>query len=150
MEHDERLMDYNPTLLASSFSPPKNLNDYAHLEKKILIHQLPLQQQKIMLMKALIFNDNHYIYEFDKESLSVRAKVLSKYMALILTGFGYYSFSTYFYYKRIKTRKIRIKKEFKAFFLLMVNVLPLFYFYYEGYRIYYNFDEYLYKKYLAK
>lgn len=150
MEHDERLMDYNPTLLASSFSPPKNFNDYAHLEKKILIHQLPLQEQKIMLMKAFIFHDNHYIYEFDQESLNLRSKALSKSLALLISGFGYYSFSTYFYYKWIKTRRIKLKKEFKAFFLLMVNILPLFYFYYEGSRIYYNLDRFLYKKYLEK
>ena len=150
MDHDERLLDYNPTLVVSAFGPPKNFTDYAHLEKKILIHQLPLENQKYLLKKALILNDENYIYEFDKEALNIREKCLSRGLALVLSCSGYYSFSAYFYLKKMKRNRIKMKKEFRFIFLLMANVLPLFYFYYQGNKLYSELDQFLYKKYLYK
>jgi len=146
--HDQKLLDYNPTFIVSP-SPPQNFTDYGHHEKKILIHKLSIHEQKKLLIKAFLKNDENYIYEFDKETNNKRTEVINRGFGLGLSFFGYYGFSNYFFWRKIKPIK-QMKLEYKFLYLMALNLLPLIYFGYEFSNIFYDLDDFLFKKFLKK
>lgn len=143
-ERDQKLLDYNPTFIVSSTS---NASDFLHSEKRKLIHEQPIEQQKKLLMKAVLYNDENYIYEFDKQTKQKRKEIINKSFGLGMAFFGYYSFSNYFFWRKIKPIK-QMKIEFKFLYLIALNMFPLAYFGYEVSNMYYDLDNFLFNKYL--
>lgn len=149
MEDDARISEYNSTMVVSKLSPPHNFADYGHIEKKIMIHQRPLGEQKKMLIQAFIWNDKNYIYEFDKETLFRRKKIFEKIWGLGIAFVLYYGFSGAFYWKKIRIRTdLHLMTKYLLF--LSLSTLPLIYFGYHGIKTYYDLDQFLYNKYLKK
>ena len=145
MDPDERLMDYNSALIVAS--APKGFNDYSHFEKKLLIHKMPLHEQRELLMEAFIKYDDHYIYEFDKETKKMREDLINKSFGLSMAFVGFYGFSNYFFWRKLRPLKA-MRTEFKFLYFLAMNLCPLLYFGYEFSGMYYKLDDFLFKKYL--
>lgn len=146
MEYDEKLLDYNPSQIVASLTPNR-FSEYAHLEKKILIHKLPLHQQKHLLMKHFLINDENYIYEFDEETHLKRKELVNKAFGLSSAAMIFYVGSNYMFWKKIKPIE-KMRLEFKFLYLVGLNMLPLVYFSYEAYKCYYDLDNFLFNKYL--
>ena len=147
-DFDEKLKDYDPALIVAAYAN-RGFNDYAHLEKKIFVHKLPLNEQKKLLMKAFLMNDENYIYEFDKETKKMREKLKNDVFGLSMVFTSYYGFSNYFFWKKIRPIK-SMKIEWKFLYLMAVNLVPLLYFGYEINNEYCNLDDFLFNKYLNK
>lgn len=141
---DSRLKDYNSSMIIGHHG---GFSHYAMDEKKLLIHQKPIEEQKKSLFWAFFYNDENYIYEFDQNALSFRRQFFIKMFSLGLTTVSYFILSNIIFAKVIK-KDVTISKNMKYFYFLGINVPPLIYFCFDFNKTLNVTDEFLYKKYL--
>lgn len=144
MTEDSRLKDYNSSMIVGTHG---GYIHYLQNEKKLMIHQKPLSEQKNLLLKAFFLNDEFYIYEFDDETLKFRQKFFQKLFGTALTCLAYFSISNYLFWKYIKKNSI-INHNIKYLYLLGINIPPLIYFGFDGAKTFSVTNSFLYNKFL--